>query len=99
MHNLWLLKSCKYDLSSLCDTGEICTVFDSRVSPLDLSTQRRIIIEDVFRVASPKDFIICVGPNVMLINFTTCWLQHFKSLNLLVYDNNSKKFAKKFVKI
>lgn len=99
MHNLWLLKPCKYNLNALNNLGEVCTIFDNSTSPLDLNKQRQIIHEDVLKIAMVDDYIICIGPNVMLINFTTIWLQHFKSLNLLVYNNNSKQFTKKFVKI
>ena len=86
-NTVWMPRQQKgVNVSPASDYGCIVNVFPPSVSPFDVAAQVRFIQSDVLPVASRWDYVLNVGPAVMLSTFVAAWVYHFRFCRMLCWD-------------
>jgi hypothetical protein len=87
MSKVWQTRQDEHDTSDAKKWGELQSpIFPRAVSPLDMQLQERIIREIVMPNARWDDYVLTVGPQIMVVTLSSILMQQFGVVNLLVWD-------------
>jgi len=92
---IWVPRKTNRDLSTAKKFGKICTIFSDDVSPHDVHRQYEILCRDVAPAITAKDFVLTVGPTIMVVNVCMMMQRKTGKVRILTYDNRKRSFIMK----
>lgn len=99
MNTVWITRETEYDLSGLAEFGRGSIIFPRDLSPLNIARQQEIVRTEVFPAASPRDFILTVGPSMMMCILVSMWMHRFGSVRLLAWNRHTCKYLEKYAQL
>lgn len=88
---VWIPKAIRErgrDFSGLNRFGSSVVIFPKEVNPMNVGQQRRVLREQVLPASFSDDFVLLVGPTLMIATVITEWLNHHGRVRVLAHKQS-----------
>lgn len=91
MHKVFITNFQDKNFSPAKKYGEVIFVTKGFM-PLDDMEDVRSSLSKYVELSSPQDFVILIGPSVIIAMFTVLWFQKHGFMNVLSWDNKNMAY-------
>jgi hypothetical protein len=95
MPSVWLCRTSDFDLSGLSKFGDVNVVFNKGHSTIDTEGMDRIIRRDMLPASSPGDYVVVVGPSLMVLMMALIMVERHGTVNFLTWNASRQTYAQR----